>query len=1156
MNKYFSSFVIGVAGVVCCMAVAVAAGGKDAYYIQPEVYAMRPDPAQEKALDGIGATGIKARFYPGVVLKVEGFNANSPAEGKMKAGEIIVGVNGVELKGIDPLVALGHALTAAEATDGRMVFDVKACENAAARKVTVMIPVLGTYSDTWPLNCEKSKKIIKAAGEYYGARIAAGSDNSLTDALACLFLLSTGDDTYLPVVKAYFLEFPKDVKRLGDHTWHNGYNGIACAEYYLRTGDQEVLPILQYYCDNAKERQLFGCGWNHWGRDINPVYVAGGLMNPAGTQVLTTLLLGKACGVRVDEQTLLGALKYTYRFAGHGTVPYGDHRPEGGLASNGKDGMAAAAMRVAMNAEGDTDRYEQARNYLSMSTLMSYSGMITGHADEGRGDGIWRGTASAYMLDCKPADYHAAMKQLQWFYDLSRRPSGALGMAGCQGYDDIGSGAGVALAYTAPLKTLAITGASRSKYAKKFTLPEALWGNEADLAFLSIKNAKKFSDYGKEEPIEVLDRKFGNGYSDRSAADLAGIPKQEILKSVYHTCYMIRVQAAKALRITGAFDELEKLLGDSDPRVRRAALDGICDYNYWFHIGNNPMKPEQFTPGMVEGVVKMLKNKTEALWVTDGALTVMSLLPPETAGKNLELIMPWASHDDWWLRQSAFGALATAAHDTNRVAQVLPTLLDMMLREDHTQPREGMVYKLNELLKSQSPSSPAAQQILAAYLKAAEERKIIPGTRAGEGEYDVEQSIDVLIRENPGQVLDLAKAMQKRLGELSTKCLVKLANDLLGAAAKVPAGQRAEREKLDEAKRKELTDILFNVYRTELVKRLKAEDGSNMQLINTIVDLTKLKEKVALPCPDPATFISPPSTRNIPEIVMTATTGRNDFEPNEYFFDETSGNPGGTDSAWTTNTVYTDTGLEPGTSYTYTVKMRNALHQVGNASLPFSVTTPAVKTVSVRIPNGAFDMIYKPGQTTITATISGCTDGIGSAAGVSGTYNFSDNTSGTVADVPGWIGYDRDGWVNYGGAGTRDRANGNQQGVLQPGGRTSGNSYNVNGAEWNNRAGGLIVSAAPLGSVQGNATYVLVGYACGKATPFVLRLLADGVEIVPTAATDPKPGDDWQKFSRTYAPGDLAKHVGKAITIVCGLDRDAKGTQIAIDDLSLRCYVP
>jgi len=53
--------------------------------------------------------------------------------------------------------------------------------------------------------------------------------------LAALFLLSTGDDAYLPRAKAYFDAFPDDVQAIGKQTWNNCYNGIAAAEYYLRT---------------------------------------------------------------------------------------------------------------------------------------------------------------------------------------------------------------------------------------------------------------------------------------------------------------------------------------------------------------------------------------------------------------------------------------------------------------------------------------------------------------------------------------------------------------------------------------------------------------------------------------------------------------------------------------------------------------------------------------------------------------------------------------------------------------------------------------------------------------------------------------------------------------------------------------------------------
>jgi len=57
-------------------------------------------------------------------------------------------------------------------------------------------------------------------------------------------------------------------------------------------------------------------------------------------------------------------------------------------------------------------------------------------------------------------------------------------------------------------------------------------------------------------------------------------------------------------------------------------------------------------------------------------------------------------------------------------------------------------------------------------------------------------------------------------------------------------------------------------------------------------------------------------------ISMTATTAS---DPNGvlYYFDEISGNPGGTDSGWQTSTSYTDTGLLPSMQYTYTVTARD-----------------------------------------------------------------------------------------------------------------------------------------------------------------------------------------------------------------------------------------
>ena len=120
-----------------------------------------------------------------------------------------------------------------------------------------------------------------------------------------------------------------------------------------------------------------------------------------------------------------------------------------------------------------------------------------------------------------------------------------------------------------------------------------------------------------------------------------------------------------------------------------------------------------------------------------------------------------------------------------------------------------------------------------------------------------------------------------------------------------------------------------------------ASPGSGVNLV------VSTREEETAPSPIPMTFAAVPGPR-LPsaggdpqsEITMTATAAT-DPSGVEYLFDETSGNPGGTDSGWQDSPVYTDTGLQPDTTYTYTVTARDKSpnRNVGGASAPISAKT-------------------------------------------------------------------------------------------------------------------------------------------------------------------------------------------------------------------------
>tara|TARA_R110002111_G_scaffold177181_1_gene243203 strand:- start:6646 stop:12345 length:5700 start_codon:yes stop_codon:yes gene_type:complete len=104
--------------------------------------------------------------------------------------------------------------------------------------------------------------------------------------------------------------------------------------------------------------------------------------------------------------------------------------------------------------------------------------------------------------------------------------------------------------------------------------------------------------------------------------------------------------------------------------------------------------------------------------------------------------------------------------------------------------------------------------------------------------------------------------------------------------------------------------------------------------------ITITAQDITPPSPNQSSFGISPTALGTTSIIMSATEAT-DPSGVEYYFEETSGNPGGSDSGWQDSRLYTDSGLSPDTTYTYRVRTRDksSNQNTGSFSASQSATT-------------------------------------------------------------------------------------------------------------------------------------------------------------------------------------------------------------------------
>jgi hypothetical protein len=522
-----------------------------------------------------GIIGIKNGGNAGDQVQVISLMPGSPAEGKVFPGDVLLGVAGKHfVVGGDINREVGDALIKAEEASGKGLLELhlwrdrnwvkraapkdvfgvdvdKLFKEAAAdaneiyewqgdaektaavknlsfdkfpidgikTNLTLQLRVMGTYSETSPWDCPVVKKVREDAWKVLAEDVKASKKKKgRVDWPTVLALVASGEPEYVQLAKQWVhtQSFETNMNARvsidniyrGSQSWNHGFDGLEMAIYYHATGDTFVLPEVRKWAIRAAMGQSGGGSWGHTFafpefnggmlHGCNPGY---GGMNNAGTRCFFLLTLARKAGIKDPEldAAIWRASRFFSTYVDKGCIPYGDHSPWPSDDSNGKNYGAAYAFYMLGR------KYEA--QYFSMC---SANGAFTRRGGHGSPT-LWYYTPLAANI-AGPRAVQASMRNMRYFYTLSRRHDGSFVFLGEQGPGIGGRGmrsptATLAMILSAPLKQLVITGKDAD---------EKFWMTDKELNELLVSARGQVGD-------KTLLEKIGKPWNQRDSGELIGL---------------------------------------------------------------------------------------------------------------------------------------------------------------------------------------------------------------------------------------------------------------------------------------------------------------------------------------------------------------------------------------------------------------------------------------------------------------------------------------------------------------------------------------------------------------------------------------------------------------------------------------------------------
>ncbi|MCY2971080.1 MAG: DUF6288 domain-containing protein, partial [Planctomycetota bacterium] len=572
-----------------------------------------PDLTKEKPADikltyNLGATGLRgwiytkpANFFESQQGRTTTFSrqilvthvgAKSPADGVIKINDVILGVADKPFAD-DARKSIALSIQEAEKETNQGKLTLLVWRQGKTEKVQLKLRVMGSYSATAPFNCPKSKLIFDEACKVLENEPLR---DDMWGAVNGLALMATGNPEYLPRVIALAHKIgPKTLKlelKDGMFMWDWGYRNVFLCEYYLLTGDKDVLPAINEYAISlAKGQSMYGT----FGHGIAKLTPDGqlhgsippyGPVNAAGLIANMAIVMGKNCGVKHPEiePAVDRASKFFGYFVDKGAIPYGEHMPWPNHENNGKNAMTALLFGLQGN------RIRETQFWAKMVTA-SYQNREYGHTGQGFSY-LW-GALGANTGG--PDALAAYFNQASWHFDLVRRSDGSFTYDGGEqfgpgktddntyygksSYYGLSPCATYVLTYSIPLKKIALTGrgVDQASWLTKKEVADAIASGRFDLDRKNKTNEELIEAMGDWSPVvrswaaeelgkrperkELVPRLIalaeGPDYRKRQGAaeTLGYINSAEALpvlvRLLTHEDRWLRVKAANALRNMG-----------------------------------------------------------------------------------------------------------------------------------------------------------------------------------------------------------------------------------------------------------------------------------------------------------------------------------------------------------------------------------------------------------------------------------------------------------------------------------------------------------------------------------------------------------------------------------------------------------------------------